>query len=457
MMLDRRGVLQLAGGLAAAAALSPWRLEASGIELPEIAPAPARRPEPGLLEAEIDARVESLVVGDQRAGLWTYGGSFPGRALEVREGETLRLHFTNRLPEPTNLHFHGLHIPPTGRADNVCLHIAPGERFTYEFTIGKGEGGTYWYHPHLHGAIARQLWSGLAGPLIVRAPEDERPELRAADERVIMLKDIALEDGAPARHTASDWMQGKQGDLILVNGALRPTLRARASLLRLRLINACNARYVRLGLDPTEPLHLIATDGHFIERPLALDELLLVPGARADVLLALDGERPLRLLDLPYDRRIPLHSGRSTLMDILPPPETRPLPLPDRLPEVRPLDPQAATRRRVTMAPFLLNGQPFNPRRTDATARRGDLELWEVANVGSMDHPFHIHNWYFQVLSRNGRPETLRAWRDMVNLRPGDALELLVPLRSFAGKSVYHCHIAEHGDKGMMATIEVVP
>jgi FtsP/CotA-like multicopper oxidase with cupredoxin domain len=456
MMLDRRGVLRLSGGLAAAT-LTPWHVRAAGIELPAISPAPLRRPEPGLVEAEIDARVADLVVGGERAWLWTYGGAFPGRALEAREGDTLRIHFTNRLPEATNLHFHGLHIPPDGRADNVWLHIPPGERFTYEFRIKNGEGGTYWYHPHLHGRIARQLWAGLAGPLILRTPEDERPELRAADERTIMLKDIAITDGAPAPHGTLDWMEGKEGDLVLANGVLRPVLRARASLLRLRLINACNARYFRLGLEPGEPLHLIASDGHFIGQPSALDELLLVPGERADVLIALGGGRPLRLLDLPYDRRTPFPSRQSVLMDILPPREAKPLPLPDRLPQVQVLDPQAAIRRRrITMAMFLLNGQPFNPGRNDATARLGDLELWEVANVSTMDHPFHLHSWPFQVLSRNGRPEQLRARRDMLNLRPGDEMELLVPIRSFAGRSVYHCHIAEHGDKGMMATIDVV-
>lgn len=456
-MLDRRGVLRLGGGLIAASGL-PWpRAIASGALLPDVPPARVLKREPGLVEVELDAQVQDASIRGEAGRLWTYGGSFPGRALEAREGDTVRLHFANRLPEATNLHFHGLHIPPTGTADNIWLHIPPDERFTYEFTIPKGEAGTYWYHPHLHGAIARQLWAGLAGPLIVRGPEDERPELAAADERVVMLKDLALEDGLPAPHRPLDWMQGKQGGPVLVNGAIRPRLRARASMLRLRLINACNAKYFRLALDSGQPLHLIATDGHLIEEPMALDDLLLVPGERADVLVPLEHGRPLRLVDLPYDRRIPRYARRETLIEILPSAEAKPLPLPDRLVEVRRLDPQAATcHRLVTMAMFLINGQPFNPDRIDTTPRLDDLELWEVANVGTMDHPFHIHTWYFQVLSRNGRPETTRAWRDMVNLRPGDRVELLVPFGSYSGKSVYHCHVAEHGDKGMMATLEVV-
>ncbi len=78
-----------------------------------------------------------------------------------------------------------------------------------------------------------------------------------------------------------------------------------------------------------------------------------------------------------------------------------------------------------------------------------------MINVGTMDHPFHVHTWYFQVTARNGRAEPYRAWRDIVNLRPGDRVKLFVPLRSYTGRTVYHCHIAEHGDKGMMATLDV--
>lgn len=461
MTVERRDILRWLA-FSPIAVARPRPVPAGEVRLPAIAPAPIRRPEPGLVEIDLDARPAALPVAGRRATLWTYGGSFPGRLLRLRERETVRLRFTNRLPEATNLHFHGLHVPPTGRADNVWLHVPPGEDFTYEFRIPAGAGGTHWYHPHLHGTIARQMWAGLAGPLIVESPVDAMPELAGADERVIVLKDLAIADGMPAPHRPNDWGKGKQGDLILLNGAAAgprtapPRLHARAGSVRLRLINACNARYFRLGLEDDRPWHLIATDGHFLARSEAARDLLLVPGGRADVLIPLEDRREVRLRHLFYDRRGPDFTPEHTLLRILPPPAPRPLPLPGRLAEVPALRPDdAAVRRRITMAMFLLNGQPFNPMRTDVRARLGDLELWEVENVGTMDHPFHIHTWYFQVWSTNGRPKPLRAWRDTVNLRPGDRLELLVPLVSYAGRSVYHCHVAEHGDKGMMGIVEV--
>ena len=450
----RREVLGALLGLAGAA-LVPGR-HAAALELPAIPLAPTRRPEPGLVEIAVDAAPARLAVAGRTAELWTYGGGFPGRMLRVREGETVRLRFANRLPEATNLHFHGLHIPPTGRADNVWLHVMPGETFDYEFTVPEGDAGTHWYHPHLHGRIARQMWAGLAGPLIVDGPIDALPELAAADERIVVLKDLGLVDGRPPPHGAMDWHKGKEGDLVLVNGAVTPRLRATAGSVRLRLINACNARYFRLGLEDGRPWHLIATDGHYLERPQELDDLLLVPGARADVLIPLERSEEVRLRHLFYDRRTPDFTPERTLLTIVPRVGARPLPLPERLAGVPRLRPEhAVARRRITMAMFLLNGQPFDPNRIDIAGRLGDLELWEVENVGTMDHPFHIHTWYFQVATRNGRAAPFPAWRDTVNLRPGDRLELLVPLRSYTGRSLYHCHVAEHGDKGMMGVVEV--
>ncbi len=457
LSIDRRSALGWLGNLATAPFLTRRAAASDAQALPEITLAPFRRPEPGLVEIDLDARPAQVMAGDLPASLWTYGGSFPGPLIRLSEGETARLRFKNRLPEATNLHFHGLHVPPGGRADNIWLHIPPGEAFVYEFEVPRGSAGTYWYHPHAHGTIARQLWAGLAGPLIVDGPLDRMPELASADERIVLLRDLALgERGLPAPHRIMDWHEGKQGDLILANGVIQPTLRARASTLRLRLINASNARYFRLALSEAQPLHLIATDGHYLERPVEVAEVLLVPGERADVLIQLESSSPLALRDLPYDRRTTHHSTARTVLTILPRPGAGPIALPSSLADVPALPPeQASVRRRITMAMFFINGRLFDPGRADARARLGDLELWQVENVGTMDHPFHLHTWYFQVIARNGRPEPFRAWRDMVNLKPGDRIDLLVPLADYPGRTVYHCHISEHGDKGMMAMLEV--
>lgn len=386
-----------------------------------------------------------------------YDGRLPGPALELEEGDRLELAFENRLAEPTNLHFHGMRIPPTGRADNIFLEIPPGERFDYAFDVPSGEAGTYWYHPHVHGTIARQMWAGLAGPIVMRGPVDRMPELAACDERLVVLRDIEIGADGLAPHLPNDWHKGKEGPHLLVNGSYEPVWRMHAGTARLRLINASNARYLRLALSDRRPFFLIATDGHFLEKPVDLDELLLTPAQRADILVPFDDGRAVDLLALHYNRGAPTPRLRNRfVLRMRPRPDARPLPLPDRLAEVPRLDVrEVAVRREVTMAMFLLNGRAYRRDRTDAVGRLGDLELWRVANVGTMDHNFHMHTWYFQIATRNGRPPPFRAWHDTVNLRPGETVELLVPLVRETGRTVFHCHIAEHGDRGMMGNIEV--
>ena len=252
-----------------------------------------------LTELRLESGFAQLNVAGQTARLMTYNAQFPGPVLRVSEGDAVRLTYTNRLNEPSNLHLHGLHISP--KIDQPLLKVAPGASHTYEFTLPKGSSGTMWYHPHAHGRVAAQMGAGLVGALIVAGPLDALPELRAAEEQVLILKDLALVNGAAQPTDAMDWMRGQEGELQLVNGKLQPTLRAQKATLRLRIINASNARYYRLKLED-HPLHLIATDGGFVEKSVMLEELLLAPGERAEVLVRLTREGSFKLQNLPYDR-----------------------------------------------------------------------------------------------------------------------------------------------------------
>ena len=461
-LLGRRRLLQLGGLALAARAVPTWA--AARWDPP---PLPVRRPAPGVVEAELTAMVASVVVAGRWATLSTYNGCFPGPVLRVREGELVRIAFTNRLDEPTNLHFHGLHISP--RVDNPFLHVAPGQRVEYEWTVPEGAAGTHWYHPHLHGMVARQVFAGLAGAIVVESPIERELGLHRAEEHLLVLKDLSLAGTEPAPHSPFDWMQGKEGDLLLVNGTLNPILVARRALLRLRLLNASNARYYRLRLEG-HWLHLVATDGGFVETPEARDELLLAPGERAEVLVRLLGPGVFRLRALPYDRGSAMmgHGGHRpgraagpvTLATFVAPTWLPGGRIPDQLVAVEQLGvPAEPTRRLVLsermMGRFLINGRAFDENRVDIRGRLGDVELWEIENRGGMDHPIHLHTYPFQIVSRNGVPEALRAWKDTVNVRPGERVRLAVALRDVDGRTVFHCHILEHEDLGMMGVLAV--
>lgn len=413
---------------------------------------------PAVVEAQVTARPEILSLGGERVELLTYDGSFPGPTLRAKAGELLRLEFTNRLDEPTNLHFHGLHVTPEGNGDNPFVTVRPGERFLYELPIPPGYGGTFWYHPHMHHRLARQLWRGLAGALIIVRPEDV--EFAGCDEQVVVIKDLTIVDGRPAAHTTGDWARGKSGELVMANGRLRPVLPARASPVWLRLINACNGRSLLLAHGDGRPLTVVALDGHLLEAPLQMPEILMTAAQRVELLVPLTEGESVDLVHRPYNRGARREPSRvETLLTLAGAGPVRNVPPPERLLDVERLDPSTIARRRTyRMAMAFLHADGSTAQEHEPTqVRSGDLECWEIINVDTQDHVFHLHTWPFQLWSRNGVPEERAVWRDTVNLRPAERVELLIPFRDIAGKSLFHCHIAEHGDAGMMGIVEVSP
>lgn len=413
----------------------------SGLPLREPPSLPVSRTG-GVAAAEITAAPVTASLAGTNVEAKAYEGSVPAPTLRLRESERARVRFVNRLEEPTNLHLHGLHVAP--ETDAPFLHLGPGKEHDYEFDVPEGTAGTYWYHPHPHGSVEEQLGAGLAGALILEGPADSLPGIAGAEEHLISLK-------------ASSALRG---DPVLVNGQDRPVLAAEKATLRLRFLNANTVRYLRLALEG-HPMSLIATDGGFIEKPVDMKELLLAPGERAEVLVRLKREGDFRLLDLPYETENgPGEGTGEPLMTVSAPAKPEPAPLPKRLAEVPALDlSRAAATRRVTFganAPEeTINGESFEMGRVDLRAEKGTLEVWEIENASRKAHPFHIHSYPFQVLSRGGVPEPFRAWRDVVNLPPGKVVRVAIPFSDFAGRTVFHCHLADHEDDGMMSLLEV--
>ncbi|AFZ35433.1 cyclic nucleotide-binding protein [Stanieria cyanosphaera PCC 7437] len=439
----------------------------------------------GLLELDLEAKESVVDLGGKQAYLLTYNGQVPAPRLEAKPGDKVRIHFTNNLAQPTNIHYHGLHIPITGNADNVFLNIEPREKLTYEFQIPTNHpSGTFWYHPHLHGMTAEQLFGGLAGLFIIRGEIDEIPEIKAAKEEFLVLQDFSLdEEGRLLSSMHMSLMMGREGELITVNGQINPSLSISANgLLRLRILNASTSRFYRLMIK-NHSFDQIATDGNALNEPIEVNELLLTPGQRADVLVKGNQEpSQYRLLNLPYDRGSMgmmgggMMGGRGmgmmggnhldapiTIATINYQSSVQSLPLPTKFttisalpkPEiVRSFELNHGMNPMVGMA-FLINGQPYNKNSMDTIVKLNTIEDWEITNTDVMDHPFHIHGNAFQVISRNGQPESLLAWRDTVLVPRGETVRIRTSFRDFVGKTVYHCHIFDHEDLGMMGNLVI--
>lgn len=517
MRTSRRRFLKLAGMGALASVAGPRlfpllepRALAQGVSFP--APPELGERLGSTVSFELAAIESQVDVAGRPATLWTYNGAFPGPTLRLREGDSVRLRLNNRLPEVTNLHFHGLHIPPTGNADNVFRRIAPGDAGVYEFTIPPGSAGTYWYHPHHHGTVASQLFRGLAGAIVVEGPLDE--VFTDLPEQLLVLKDIEFNaSGVVPPHNMMDVAMGREGSLLTVNGAELPELPVPGGAVRLRLLNASNARYYRLRL-PGSQLTVIASDAGYVARPFLVEELLLAPGERFDVVASFPRAGSFELVTMPYNRApeeqmnmggmgggvsgtaaMPGHDmgamsehqgmggstedngkGNSAMgiqgmamgtgVQVATPllrlavQRAGDFQVPSRLADIDPLDPAEAVRRRrivlsedMANVEFFIDGRKFDPQRVDFAPALDTVEHWELVNETGMDHPMHLHVHPFQVLSPDGTVQT--SWKDVVNVPARGTSEILVRFQNHPGKTVLHCHIVEHEDFGMMSVVEV--
>ncbi|MBK5258907.1 MAG: multicopper oxidase family protein [Thermoanaerobaculia bacterium] len=430
----------------------------------------------GRLNVTLHAAETNVTVGGRRARLFAYDGRVPAPRIEVRPGDEISLRLENQLSESTNLHFHGLHIPPSGSSDNIFLHITPGQTFDYRFTIPSSHpAGLFWIHPHMHGSVARQVSRGLAAPLVIRGEIDQIPEVAAAAEHVLVLQDFALDAaGIPLEPSMPELTHGREGALITLNGQSAPLIGVEGGgLLRLRLVNASSSRFYRLALEQ-HPLHIIGVDGGALSAVRSVDEILFVPGQRLDILVhATRGTGRYRLLSLPYDRGsaemmggMGGGSGASETLTLATVEyrgqSSRTWILPQRLVTAPALSAANAPPRTIQLGQgmgmgrgmsFLINGRTFDENRIDAAPRLGSIEEWEYVNPTGMDHPMHLHTNPFQIVQPDGSLEG--AWRDIALVKAGARTRIRVSFEDFTGKTVQHCHILDHEDLGMMATVEM--
>ena len=401
--------------------------------------------------------------------VFAYNGQIPGPTLDIREGDHVVIHFENKLNEPTTVHWHGLHIP--ANQDGSPFHpIKPGEKHDYEFTIAKGTAGTYWYHPHPDMRSGYQVAKGLYGGIIIRAADDPLP--RSLPEKLIILADNRLNpDGSvdwSDQHSPQgiiDEENGREGNLLFVNGELMPTIKIKPGEVQLwRIVNASAARIYRLALQG-QTLLQVGTDGGLFEHPAEEKEILLANSERVEFLVRGTGKPgSVSLFEtLPYDRYAP-----QTRPDDWKQPKpllsleytndepVAPVAIPTTLRRIPVLDTTRATAYHVvTLSQGLINGKMMDMSRVDIHAPLNAIEIWQIENVVGMDHPFHLHGFQFQVLDRNGVPEKDRRWKDTVNVPKHETVRFIVKYDDNPGLWMFHCHILDHEDHGMMGVLQV--
>ncbi|HVW71469.1 MAG TPA: multicopper oxidase domain-containing protein [Steroidobacteraceae bacterium] len=436
-------------------------------------------------------------------------------------------------PVSTNLHFHGLTVPPVCHQDDVLrTSVQPGSTpFEYRFRIPANEPpGLYWYHPHIHGFSTRQVLGGASGPLIIEGLERATPEVAGLPERLMVIRDqdlvnpnappsksepvvpkMLIDRDGDAANSGTGF--GKPAKDLSINFVPVPYPDYPPAIIRMRpgerqlwrVVNACAVTYLNLAVvfgRAPQRLGLVAIDGVPMNAPQGrsppvtwVDHIGVPPGARVEFIVdgppagtpALfvtrtvdtgqggenDPNRALASLvatpDAPEPQsKLPAFSGP------LPPPA---LPWLGDVEPVRvrrfyfseklqdPRNPNSATDFYITEEGK--TPAPFDPAAApNIVARQGDVEDWIIENRSTELHAFHIHQLHFMLIDWSGMPVNEPFLRDTVNVPyfsdrmlqyPSVRLRMDFRDPNTVGTFVYHCHLLEHEDSGMMGTIRVDP
>ena len=447
-----------------------------GQELHSLTKLASRSNRPGVFTATVTAAPATMeFVRGTKTEVLAYNGLVPGPLIEVTEGDRVEIEFVNKLPkQESTIHWHGLPVPPD-QDGNPMDAVPAGSKRNYVFTLPEDCGGSYWYHPHPDKYTVEQVFRGLAGAFIVKPKIDPLP--KNLGDTILFISDLRIDaDGFISPNTDADWFNGREGDHILVNGQKRPTLTLNPGAShRFRIYNVSNGRYLRLAFQD-HYMTLIGTDGGLLGAPVrGLKEILLAPAERAEVVVDFrNTPGQVSLENLPYDRGWmggdkPPAVATSVLLISLTGETPGPTTLPAKLRDIKDLGTPTARKNlvfgeKMGMGPggmsveFLIDGKAFELGRVDLISRLNEVEVWEIANPTDMDHPLHLHGTQFQVIERVTNGGTVKApflsWKDTVNVVRGESVRFKVR-QDMRGLRMYHCHILEHEQKGMMGILKV--
>lgn len=404
-------------------------------------------PDPDIIEINLEAKEAFVeVVPGIPTKAYTYNGVVPGPLIKGHVGAKLIVHFKNSLPEPTTIHWHGLRLPADMDGSSIAQNpIQPGETFDYIFELP--DASLFWYHPHVRSNV--QVEKGLAGPFLVSADKDDEnidedfiKDLMKVRQEVLVLDDILIDENGrvteefsgSVREVLLKKINGREGNVLLVNGKQHPFLNVKAGEpIRLRLLNVANTRFMKVRV-PGHTLTRIGGDGGFLQKPLEnLPYIFIVPGERADVLLtpqgAVGSEITVYWEDVARGRHsIDVRNGKVMMGDDENDGQYGPIPLmklvlqegsgdenhihlPDSIKDINRIRTGSSTTETTLMfghkmpmangmVHYTVNGLTYAEIDTEYApdVKVGETQIWNLVNMTGGDHPFHLHGFFFQHL-----------------------------------------------------------
>ena len=425
----------------------------------------------------------SLLDGMDASTISYNGAAMWGPTLLMRKGDTVTVNVTNGIDEETTTHWHGLHLPPDmdGGPHQV---IAPGSTWSPTWTV-KNNAATYWYHPHAHELTWPQLNRGAGGFIIV---QDD-------DESALALPRTYGVDDIPVVFTSRTFDADGQiiattiyGDHLLANGTLNAGVEVPAQMVRLRILNGEIERAYTLGFADDRTYWVIGTDGGLLDAPVPLTRLVMAPGERYEIVVDLGADEVGSVVtmqsfnggyELGYPGGEPNQSGEfgsllnNTTFDML-----RLVvgegtadgvrTLPESLVTNELWSAADATNERTIAitdtgpgSPFTFDGLGYSMDHVAQTVVLDTVEAWNIQNGAIFGHSFHIHDVQFAIVERNSGPvpDHEKGWKDTFFIQINEKVTFVAKFDDFASSDhpfMYHCHMANHEDEGLMGQFYVV-
>ena len=409
----------------------------------------------------------------------TASGSYLGPTLRLRTGQRVQVEFENRLDDECIVHWHGL-VVPQDQDGQPAEAVAPGAVYNYDFTV-TNDPGTYWYHPHPHGRTGEQVYRGLAGMIVVADTDGNLPN--GDNDLALVLQDRTIGSDGELRYatTRRDTMAGFVGDTPVTNGVADFEMAVRREPYRIRLLNGANSQTQYLTWSNGAAVHVVATDGNLLPETVSVDGVVITPAQRSDLWIDFSTFEPgQRVQLLAADAFVESGNPSSLTLDAKTAAtfvieDTDPMPgaLPTTLGRPPVFGPDDAVNRdapkqfilSTRRAAHWINDTQWEGRvAVDVeTVKANTVELWEFVNQSPMAHPMHLHGEAFRIVSRTWDDDRLAdAWatishgvidtglRDTVLVWPGQRVQIAARFADHLGYFLYHCHILEHEDAGMM-------
>lgn len=402
---------------------------------------------------------ETSILPGAKTRTWGYNGSILGPLIKFEMGKTYHVTLKNELDEVTTFHWHGLNI--VGPYDDGGPHapVYPNGERKITFTVDQ-PAANIWLHPHPCPQTARQVWNGLAAPVIISDQHEESldlPRQWGVDDFPIVLQDRTYHENQLDYNEDYD-VDGTLGRYALINGTVNPVVDVKKPIMRLRLLNGSNRREWRLHFDDFHPFTQIGSDGGLLPEAVELDRIMLTCAERADILVDFSEYAPGQEVILKTDD---FNLIKFKIGDF----NAEKIELPSPLAKIEEIKVDSETPVFKTVMSGMddqvrLDGKLFDMQRIDTRQEVNKTQIWEISNTNDMDggmiHPFHIHGCQFQLIKRNGKEvnPNEHGWKDTIGVNPNETVTIKVRFTKL-GIFMYHCHILEHEDTGMMAQIEI--